>query len=349
MRRPKQILCRCEALTRSTLEQAIATHEVTDVATLKRLTRAGMGRCQARYCGEALHGLVGTEPDERAGFAPQMPLRPVPLAAVALEKPEWGGHKRSLLAAWTPSAAPIEPHGDLQADVAVIGAGIAGLSTALFLARAGVDVLVLDRSEPNSLASGGNAGSLHGQLLSFDHGARAEAGGGPAARTLPLQRDSIALWGELERELGADFEIKRTGGLMVAETERDLVFLEAKAAVERAQGVRCDVITAADLRRLEPALADDFRGAAYCPDEGKINPLVATQGILAGALKAGARVERRAAVTGIVHTAAVSASRRRAAPSRRAASSTPPGLSRRRSAACSASMCRCTARRCRWW
>ena len=298
------ILCRCEALTRDTLEQAIATHDVTDVATLKRLTRAGMGRCQGRYCGDALQRLVGTEPDERAGFAPQMPLRPVPLAALALEKPEWGGHRRSLLADWTPSAAPAEPHGDLRAEVAVIGAGIAGLSTALFLARAGVDVLVLDRAEPNSLASGGNAGSLHGQLLSFDHGARAEAGGGPAARTLPLQRDSIALWGELERELGADFEIKRTGGLMVAETERDLAFLDAKTKVERAQGIRCDVITAADLRRLEPALATDFLGAAYCPDEGKINPLVATQGILAAALKAGARVERRAAVTAIARTAA---------------------------------------------
>ena len=298
------VLCRCEALTRSTLERAITTHKVTDVATLKRLTRAGMGRCQARYCAEALHRLVGTEPDERAGFAPQMPLRPVPLAALALEKPEWGGHKRSVLAEWTRTAAPAEPHGDLHADVAVIGAGIAGLSTALFLARAGLDVLVIDRAEPNNLASGGNAGSLHGQLLSFDHGARAEAGGGPAARTLPLQRDSIALWGELERELGADFEIKRTGGLMVAETERDLAFLEAKAGVERAQGIRCDVITAADLRRLEPALADDFLGAAYCPDEGKINPLVATQGILAAAIQAGARVERRAAVTGIAHTAA---------------------------------------------
>ncbi|MDX7950814.1 FAD-dependent oxidoreductase [Lichenihabitans sp. Uapishka_5] len=293
------ILCRCEALSRDALELAIAQHGVSDVATLKRLTRAGMGRCQARYCGEALQRLVRTAPDERAGFAPQMPLRPVPLAALALEKPEWGGHKRSLLADWTPPSTPLEPHGDLRADVVVIGAGIAGLSTALFLARAGADVLVLDRAEPNSLASGGNAGSLHGQLLSFDHGARAEAGGGPAARTLPLQNDSIALWGALERELGADFEIKRTGGLMVAETERDLAFLDAKTRVERAQGVRCDVITAADLRRLEPALAGDFIGAAYCPDEGKINPLVATQGILTAALRAGVRIERRAAVTGI--------------------------------------------------
>ncbi len=292
------ILCRCEALSLGTLRDAIARHSVADLPTLKRLTRAGMGRCQGRACASALAALLGAPPaDERGGFAPQMPLRPVPLLALAAERPEWGGHRRSPLPAWDPGASA--PEGPRDAEVAVIGAGIAGLSAALFLARAGRDVLVIERSEPNALASGGNAGSLHAQLLSFDHGARAAGAGGPAARTLPLQRDSIALWGALERELGADFEMAVTGGLMVAETERDLDFLRAKATVERLQGVDCEVVGAAALRALEPALSERFLGAALCPSEGKINPLVATQAILAAAEAAGARVLRRAAVTGI--------------------------------------------------
>jgi glycine/D-amino acid oxidase-like deaminating enzyme len=119
-----------------------------------------------------------------------------------------------------------------EAATVIIGAGIVGLSTALFLAREGHEVVVLDSRAPNAGASGGNAGSLHAQLLSFDHGARAEAGGGPAARTLPLQRDSIALWRSLAAELGGDMEIAITGGVMVAETEGDLAFLQAKTAVE---------------------------------------------------------------------------------------------------------------------
>jgi len=293
------VVCRCEALTLGFLRKAVAHHAIADLPTLKRLTRAGMGRCQGRYCAPALTGLLdGHRAGERTGFAPQIPLRPVPLAALAVERPEWGGHRRSLLPSWRPDDAL--PGAPREAEVVVVGAGIAGLSTALFLARAGRDVLVIERSEPNALASGGNAGSLHAQLLSFDHGARAAGVAGPAARTLPLQRDSIALWAQLERDLGADFEIALTGGLMVAESERDLDFLRDKATVERAQGVDCEVIGPAALRSLEPALSERFLGAAFCPTEGKINPLVATQGILASAEAAGARVLRRAAVTGIV-------------------------------------------------
>ena len=296
------VVCRCEAVTLGQLQGAMARHAVGDLPTLKRLTRAGMGRCQGRYCAGALAGLLGAPGDEeRAGFAPQAPLRPVPLVALAVEQPEWSGHRRSLLPVWhgRDGGAAVARH----ADVAVIGAGIAGLSTALFLARAGRDVLVIERSEPNALASGGNAGSLHAQLLSFDHGARAAGVAGPAARTLPLQRDAIALWAALQDELGADFEMAVTGGLMVAETERDLAFLAAKAAVERAQGVETELIGAAALRQREPALSERFLGAAFCAAEGKINPLVATQAILEAAEAAGARLLRRAAVSAIAREA----------------------------------------------
>jgi glycine/D-amino acid oxidase-like deaminating enzyme len=186
-----------------------------------------------------------------------------------------------------------------EAATVIIGAGIVGLSTALFLAREGHEVAVIDSRVPNAGASGANAGSLHAQLLSFDHGARAAAGGGAAAQTLPLQRDSIALWRHLARELGQDMEITLSGGLMVAETERDLLFLQAKTAVERAQGVDCTVIGAAELRQLEPHLDRRFLGAAYCPEEGKINPLTATEAIRQAAVAAGAVIIGGAAVRGI--------------------------------------------------
>ncbi|HEX4769126.1 MAG TPA: FAD-dependent oxidoreductase [Lichenihabitans sp.] len=283
-------ICRCESVTLGTLQDIVQRRDVRDLATLKRLTRAGMGRCQGRYCTARLHELIGARaaPGAPGVFAPQMPLRPVPLAALAREKPEWSGHRRSVLPDNQPSAS--EPLPVEAAGIVVIGAGIVGLSTALFLARAGEQVVVLDERYPNGGASGGNAGSLHGQLLSFDHGAKAEAGGGPAARTLRLQAASIGLWQTLQHELGGDFELKITGGVMVAETEGDLRLLAAKTAVERAQGVDCDVVGAADLRRLEPHLDERFIGAAYCPIEGKINPLLATDAILAAAIAAGATV-----------------------------------------------------------
>jgi glycine/D-amino acid oxidase-like deaminating enzyme/bacterioferritin-associated ferredoxin len=285
------IVCRCEGVTAGALK-AITAEGAADIATLKRLSRAGMGRCQSRYCGHTLAEFAGEtrSAGEMQGFlAPQMPLRPIPLAALAVEKPEWGGHKRAML----PQRRPLqsaEPLPFSETSTLVIGAGVAGLSTALFLAREGEDVAVIERAFANSLASGGNAGSLHAQLLSFDHGARAEDGGGPAAQTLPLQRDSIALWAALQEELGRDFEMKVTGGLMVAESEAHMRFLAEKVAVEQRAGIDCRLIGRDELQALEPGLSQIFVGAAYCPQEGKINPLVATQHILAGARAKGARL-----------------------------------------------------------
>ena len=297
------LVCRCESVAMGTL-RAIAAQGPTDIASLKRLTRAGMGRCQGRYCGPALSTLTERPVNETIGLlAPQIPLRPVPLAALAVEKPEWGGHKRALL----PQRPPI-PHSDplplATAATVVIGAGIAGLSTALFLAEAGEEVVILERGFPGGLASGGNAGSLHAQLLSFDHGARAEAGGGPAARSLSLQRDSIVLWQSLEKRLGRDFEMKITGGLMVAETEAHMRFLEEKTRVERENGIECHVITREDLQKLEPALSPAMIGASYCPQEGKINPLVATRHVHDGAVAAGARIFDRTEVLSITREGA---------------------------------------------
>jgi len=49
-------------------------------------------------------------------------------------------------------------------DVLIIGGGIAGVSLADHLARAGADVLLVERGELNREASGTNAGSMHLQI-----------------------------------------------------------------------------------------------------------------------------------------------------------------------------------------
>src|SRR5215468_9302096 len=75
-----------------------------------------------------------------------------------------------------------------QVDVAVIGAGVQGLTTALYLAREGRDVLVLERGDPWREASGVNAGSLAIQN-----------------KRLPLvavARAALEQWATWQRELG---------------------------------------------------------------------------------------------------------------------------------------------------
>lgn len=288
------IACRCEDITLGTLRQAIGAGHDT-LASLKRNTRLGMGRCQGRYCaGVAAHLIersCGHPPKVDSGFAPRAPAKPVPIAALTFEKPEWGGH----LPAMTPNLArPVESHPlpEQRADVLVIGAGVLGNCLGYYLARAGADVLVVDRDDTNLQASGANAGSLHVQLLSFDFGAKAQAGGGPAAQTLPLGPHAVRLWQELEQASGESLEIKITGGLMVAENDQGMRFLEEKIRLERSYGIDARMLDATELRKLSPHLAENLKGAELCPLEGKINPLRATYAVGGLAKSLGARFQR---------------------------------------------------------
>jgi glycine/D-amino acid oxidase-like deaminating enzyme/bacterioferritin-associated ferredoxin len=294
-------ICRCENVTAGAI-RALRDEGVRDLGSLKRRTRLGMGGCQGRYCaGEALKilrdgDLASAVPADL--FAPQAPEKPVPAILLESEKAEWGGHREVETRPHPPHLPPPDPL-PATTDLLVIGAGVIGTSTAMFAAGAGIETVVIDRAAPNSQASGGNAGSLHVQLLSWDFGRKAMAGGSPALNTIPLQRDAVQLWKALERELGGDFEITTTGGLMVAENEEQTAFLRDKAEAERSMGIPVEVITRDEIAALAPHIAERMVVAAYCPDEGKINPMKATPALVAEAKRRGARFAAGHNVIGI--------------------------------------------------
>ncbi|WP_137125167.1 FAD-dependent oxidoreductase [Roseomonas sp. HF4] len=296
------MVCRCEDVTAGALRAAMAGG-ARSLAALKKDTRAGMGRCQGRMCGATVARLAGAPAAEAAFAAPRAPIRPIPAVALMREVPEGFDapviHDPSPLA-WRSAAAPLAP-GNRACDVLVIGGGVLGLSTALYLAREGADVLVADRSEPGLAASTANAGSLHVQLLPYDFGDKAEALGtaGPAAATLPLGPRSIALWKDIARDAGESCGIRTEGGVMLAETAEEFDWLRGKAAVERGAGIETHILGANELRDLAPYLAPRFLGAAFCPAEGQIDPLRGTAALLSLARRAGARVAGGVEVTAI--------------------------------------------------
>ena len=79
------IICRCEGVTRSAIEQAAAAGAGT-INQLKHFTRCGMGPCQGRMCGEAASALLAAARGvgvAELGFATgRIPLRPVPMASI---------------------------------------------------------------------------------------------------------------------------------------------------------------------------------------------------------------------------------------------------------------------------
>jgi thioredoxin reductase/bacterioferritin-associated ferredoxin len=83
---PNTTVCRCEGLTRSVLDEAIAAGSRT-LADLKAATRCGMGPCGGRICGEATAMLLaeatGADRQDIGQASARPPLRPVPIAAIA--------------------------------------------------------------------------------------------------------------------------------------------------------------------------------------------------------------------------------------------------------------------------
>jgi NADPH-dependent 2,4-dienoyl-CoA reductase/sulfur reductase-like enzyme len=80
------ILCRCEEVTAGRVRQAVALGCLGANQT-KAFTRAGMGPCQGRICGPAVHGVVaaarGVDPAGVDPFRTRFPTKPLTLGELA--------------------------------------------------------------------------------------------------------------------------------------------------------------------------------------------------------------------------------------------------------------------------
>jgi glycine/D-amino acid oxidase-like deaminating enzyme len=187
-----------------------------------------------------------------------------------------------------------------DADVVVVGGGLAGCALAYYLAVEGVNVLLLERGELNREASGTNAGSFHFQIAIHQLTERDAAGSSERLlKDVRLLLEAARLWDRLESDLEGALGIHRTGGLMVAETPEELRILHDKQAIEAEAGLETHVLEGDELRRFAPYLADDLLGAAYCPDEGHANPFLAAPLFALRAVEHGATVRTGVEVTAI--------------------------------------------------
>ena len=174
----------------------------------------------------------------------------------------------------------------LTCDVVVVGAGMTGAACALYAARAGLDVTVVDRG----LVAGGTTGAGEGNLLVSDKTPGPE---------LDLALLSLRLWGELAQELGKEIEYDPKGGLVVAGTPRALTSLERLAAGQRAAGVRAEPVPADRLADLEPHLAPDLAGGVHYPQDAQVMPALAAAHLLRAS---GARLLTGHEVTRVLRT-----------------------------------------------
>ncbi|WP_432084126.1 NAD(P)/FAD-dependent oxidoreductase [Streptomyces sp. WAC 04229] len=172
----------------------------------------------------------------------------------------------------------------LTCDVVVVGAGMVGAACALYAAREGLDVIVVDRGH----VAGGTTGAGEGNLLVSDKEPGPE---------LDLALLSARLWTALAGELGREVEYEPKGGVVVAATPEALTGLETFAAGQRAAGVEAVSVPADRLPDLEPHLAPGLAGAVHYPQDAQVMPALAAAHLLRAS---GARLHTGRTVTGVL-------------------------------------------------
>jgi len=111
---------------------------------------------------------------------------------------------------------------------------------------------------------------------------------------LRLWLESLAMYGDFIRELreatSADVEFRLCGRLVLALDAAEEAALHQRAEAQRAAGIPCEWLTAAEVRRREPAVTPDVRAALYFPQHGLVDNRRLVRILALAAAMAGARV-----------------------------------------------------------
>jgi len=167
--------------------------------------------------------------------------------------------------------------------VVIVGGGIVGTATAYYLASAGVDAVVCERSTPGAGSTDRAVGGIRAQF------------GSPANVDLSLR--AIPVWESFAEEFGVDIGYRRhgymflTGETGVADSFADTV------AMQNERGVPSELLDPSEATAYLPELhADRYVAATYSPGDGSADPHLALQGFGAAAREAGAEIRTDTAV-----------------------------------------------------
>ncbi|RPE66525.1 glycine/D-amino acid oxidase-like deaminating enzyme [Pacificibacter maritimus] len=138
-------------------------------------------------------------------------------------------------------------------DIAIIGGGIMGCSTALRLASGGMSAIVLDQGDLGQGASGVNAGTLSLQIK--------------RVKLMPYALKGHHLWEEMGDAVG----FAKTGGYTLAFNAREAEMLHERQTMKAKAGAPIEFVSNNRLRAAEPNLTQKVQAASFCPEDGYAN------------------------------------------------------------------------------
>ena len=184
--------------------------------------------------------------------------------------------------------------GDVTADVAIVGAGIAGVATAYFLASSGAKVVVLEARGVAEAASGRNAGFLLAGVAENFVAASRRYGDRNALRIWRFTTRTQALVRDLVAEHGINCRLSWNGSDQIAGDEDEWSEIQESARRLASEGVAVKVDA-------------PERRATYA-DDGEFHPVRWVRGLAAAAAAKGAKFHESTRVSSIVAGKAVTAS-----------------------------------------
>src|SRR5262245_30490723 len=172
-----------------------------------------------------------------------------------------------------------------RADVVIIGGGIIGTSTALFLAQKGIRAVLCEK------------GHIAGEQSSRNWGWCRKMGRDP--RELPLIIESLRLWQGMNQMVEAETGFRQAGIMYLAESQTELLQLESWLDHARQYQLDTRLIGRGEAVELMPGLTGPWTGALYTPRDGKAEPQRAAPAIAEAARRHGATILTHCAVRGI--------------------------------------------------
>lgn len=169
--------------------------------------------------------------------------------------------------------------------VLVVGGGAVGCGIALHLARAGWEVMLVERDE----LTAGSTWHAAGLLPLFNMG----------YATTHIHDYSVKLYADLESQTGLNAGFTRCGNLRMAQTDARMDEYMLYSATAETVGIEHEFLTPQQIRDRWPLVrTEDLKGALFHPTDGYINPADVTQAMAKGARMAGATIERKIQVNG---------------------------------------------------
>ncbi|MCB2029819.1 MAG: FAD-binding oxidoreductase, partial [Rhodoferax sp.] len=175
-----------------------------------------------------------------------------------------------------------------QAEIVIVGGGIAGCSTAYHLAKMGrTDVVLLEQGKLTS-GTTWHAAGLVGQMR-------------PNRNMTAMSKYGIELYSTLEAETGLATGWKACGSVNVAKTPERMQVLKKQVAMADSFGVECHLIDRREIAERVPIMrTDDLQGGIWLPGDGKANPADLCMSLAKGARNRGVKIHEGIEVTGVL-------------------------------------------------